>query len=317
MKKESRNRIRFLSPLFLVFVFAGCDISFNPKGDYTEKAVVYSILDPTKKTQFARVFRTYNVEGVDASQNTVDPQVRNASVLVFDERGQSYVFKDSLLKRDATDRYATDIVLYYSNQLATTSGVHYRLEVTIPGFGKSTAEVTVPEPFIIFVNGGRARAVLADSTNLCNCVQVSVFGGRGAKGQLTRFFVDFVVKKKGQKDVILRREVPLAQRRLADGSVVAVFPQPDRGTYMEFPLPIFLELVGDVLHTDPGAEITVGEATFISYALDPSLYNYYLIAHGFGDPFSVRLDSPDFSNIQNGVGVFGALAVDSLTLPIR
>lgn len=181
---------------WLCLLCTGCDVPFSPKGDYFEKVVVYSILDPTKKSQYARVYFTYNVEGVDPRKSTIDPQVRNALVTVYDEAGQSYVFRDTLVKRDTSERYSSDIVAYYADRLAPSPEKRYRLEISIPEYGNANAAVTVPEPFIIYVNGSRARPLLADSSdNLCDCIPVSLFGGNGTKGHLTRFFLDYTVKK--------------------------------------------------------------------------------------------------------------------------
>jgi hypothetical protein len=306
--------------LFFVMAFCalvGCDVAFNPKDVYVDKLVIYSVLDPTKNIQFARVYVTYDVEGTNPVNNKVDTQVGGATIRLTDDQGQTYVFKDSLLKRDASDRYTSDIIAYYSYGLLPASGKRYKLEVSAPGFQKSTAEVTVPEPFVIYVNGGRFRPLLADSANECSCFQVSLYGGSGAKGSLTRFFINYTVKKPGGEEVRLSREVPIGTRKSADGRVVPVYPQPDRATYIEFPQWLFFSTMYDILQSAPGSEITATEVLFVSHAMEPALYNYYQIAHGFGDPFSVRLDQPDYTNIQNGLGVFGAVAVDSLKLLIR
>ena len=301
--------------LFSLCLSTGCDVPFNPKGDYSEKVVVYSVLDLTKSPQFARAYFTYNVSGLDPRQNNIDPQIRNASVVVFDEAGQKYAFRDTLLKRDTSDRYSSDVLAYYNRELVPSPGKRYSLEITVPQYGKATASASVPEPFSIYVNGSRARSLFADSVNPCNCIQVQLFGGSGAKGHFTRFFVDYTVKRKGEQDVTQRREVPLSLREAANGSLVPVYPQPDRMPFMDFPKSLFLLTVDEIRASDPTAEINY--VTFISFAMEQNLYNYYLIARGFGDPFSVRLDAPDFTNILNGLGVFGAVAVDSLTIPIR
>ncbi|MEK6572636.1 MAG: DUF4249 family protein [Bacteroidota bacterium] len=310
-----RNLARIL--LWCVCLCIGCDVPFNPKGEYSEKVVVYSVLDLSKNVQFARAYFTYNVSGLDPRQNTMDPQIRNASFVVIDEAGRRYAFRDTLLKRETSDRYSADVVAYYNRELVPSPGKQYSLEVIVPEYGKATATVSVPEPFSIYVNGSRARSLFADSANPCNCIEVSLFSGSGAKGHFTRFFVDYTVKKKGEQGVTRRKEVPVSLRKGADGSVIPIYPQPDRLLFMEFPKNLFLATVDDIRASDPTAEIDIRYVTFISFAMEQNLYNYYLIARGFGDPFSVRLDAPDFTNIQNGLGVFGAVAVDSLTLPIR
>jgi hypothetical protein len=317
MRPRSLRPLICFSLLVSLAGILGCDVPFSPKGDYLQRLVVYSVLDPRKEIQYARVYFTYDVEGVDPRQNVVDPQVANASVKIFDESGRSFVFKDTLLERDNDQRYASDIIAYYSSELVPSSRKRYRLEVDVPQYGKATSEITVPEPFLIFVNGSRLLPIFADSANFCSCFQVGVFGGTGAKGHLTRFFVEYVVRMPGQADKTFRREVPLSKRISDEGVEVPVYPQPDRSTYMQFPHRRYFETVTAIFNSYPSAEVIIKQAFFISYALSPGLYDYYLVAHGFGDPLSVRLDLPDVTNIQNGLGVFGAMAVDSLTLPIR
>jgi len=311
------HRSALIRVVLLLLLWAGCDVPFDPKGEYTEKPVIYLILDPTKTSQFARVYRTYNVDGLDPLQNTEDTQVRNASITVFDSTGRAFAFRDTILKRDETTRYASDVFAYYTDRLLPSLGGRYSVEVIVPNLGVVTSTVTVPQPYQIVVNGSRARAVLADSLNPCNCIEVSLFGGQGAKGHLTRFFINYMVIKPGQPALKLRKEVPIAIRRAGDGSAIYEYPKPDRIPFMEYPKELFNAVLSDVLTSDPNAEVKAETVTFISHALEPNLYNYYLRAHGFGDPFSIRLDLPDYTNIKNGLGVFGALAVDSLTLSIR
>ena len=56
---------------------------------------------------------------------------------------------------------------------------------------------------------------------------------------------------------------------------------------------------------------------FVMTQVEPNLYNYYNIVNGFQDPNSIRTDHPDYTNIQGGIGVFGAMTHDSTlyTLP--
>jgi len=44
---------------------------------------------------------------------------------------------------------------------------------------------------------------------------------------------------------------------------------------------------------------------------DAALYNNYSVENLFRDPYTIRLDEADYTNILGGVGVFGSLAVDS------
>ena len=50
----------------------------------------------------------------------------------------------------------------------------------------------------------------------------------------------------------------------------------------------------------------------VAYSLDQYLYSFFKLARGFDDPVSVRQDRPDITNVQNGVGIFGAVFPDSV-----
>jgi hypothetical protein len=50
--------------------------------------------------------------------------------------------------------------------------------------------------------------------------------------------------------------------------------------------------------------------------VDRHLYTYYFLVNGFFDPYTVRTDLPDYSNVRGGVGLVGAYAVDSVVVPL-
>ena len=54
------------------------------------------------------------------------------------------------------------------------------------------------------------------------------------------------------------------------------------------------------------------EILAVAYTMDDAFYAYYKTVRGFDDPVSVRQDKPNVSNIEGGIGVFGANVADSL-----
>jgi len=307
MVRWTLSTISALCITAVVALYPGCDVPFSPKGEYSEKIVVYSVLDASKGTQFARVYLTYNVSGVNPLENTTDTQVPGATVTVYDPAKNAYVYRDTLLQRDTTDRYSSEVAAYYTNLLTPVSGKQYQLVINVPELGVVTSQVTVPDPFIIYVD-------LSDSL-LCDCIKVSLYGGAGAKGQLTRFFVEVAVVDNAGNTTVVRQEVPSSVSMAEDGTIVPIYPQPDRAGGIEFQHAALSYIYRNIQAQYPGSSLEVRKYVFITYSLESNLYDYYYIVRGFGDPFSVRMDLPDFSNIDNGLGVFGAIAVDSLTIP--
>jgi hypothetical protein len=70
-----------------------------------------------------------------------------------------------------------------------------------------------------------------------------------------------------------------------------------------------LERVGK-LHA--GAKLIFNRIVFRFLQVDQHWYDYYGTVREIQDPFSIRLDEPDFTNLSNGYGLFGACAVDSI-----
>jgi hypothetical protein len=81
-----------------------------------------------------------------------------------------------------------------------------------------------------------------------------------------------------------------------------------------FSRPVYIAFQKNLIAQYGGFRLT--SATFILTQVEANLYNYYSLANGFLDPYSVREDQPDFSNIVGGFGVFGAIVEDSVVVDI-
>jgi hypothetical protein len=61
------------------------------------------------------------------------------------------------------------------------------------------------------------------------------------------------------------------------------------------------------------AKIIFDRVVFQLLQADQNLYNYYMVTHSYRDLQSIRLDEPNYSNIEGGVGVVGSYTIDSVT----
>ncbi|MEX1274859.1 MAG: hypothetical protein WEE20_02935, partial [Bacteroidota bacterium] len=78
------------------------------------------------------------------------------------------------------------------------------------------------------------------------------------------------------------------------------------------------EAVLQQLFNDYGSEnLRFSKVVLILTQVDANLYTYYNLANGFQDEFSIRTDQPDYSNIQGGYGVFGAMTEDSTLIGLQ
>ena len=72
-----------------------------------------------------------------------------------------------------------------------------------------------------------------------------------------------------------------------------------------------LRLVADEM-IQPEDSVLARRVIVQCYGLENNFYSYYKIVRGFDDPLSVRLDRPDISFIDGGLGVFGGMVSDSM-----
>jgi len=76
-----------------------------------------------------------------------------------------------------------------------------------------------------------------------------------------------------------------------------------------FPGCVYRALLEQILRTE--TNVRFERVVFYLIQFDEPLYNYYKLVRGFQDPATIRLDEPDFTNIQGGLGIFGSTSIDS------
>jgi hypothetical protein len=75
---------------------------------------------------------------------------------------------------------------------------------------------------------------------------------------------------------------------------------------------IYVRTLQRVIKLHLGSKLIFQRIVFRFLQIDQNWYDYYSTARKFQDPFSIRLDEPDFTNLRKGYGLFSAFAVDSL-----
>jgi len=292
-----------------------CDQLFDPTGGFERKLVVYSILTTNGDMQFVRVCTTYDVPGFDPYENTVDPTVSDAAVTIMIE-GRRYAVRDTILPRPMNTRYKTPILAYVAQPFPVTRGKTYQLEVVSPTLGTAFSSTTVPEQtyFDLHYEGTRLleRPPIVD-------LPIRVLGSfsKSARGYVLRFLLVYSVLKDSvwSKE---EEEVPLSYILVKPVSGVEQirYPEVKRIEGSSFDLPFMTDgyrwIIRKILARNLGQRVVFTQAKFQLTQLDENLYRYYMIVHAFQDRGSIRLDQPDYSNINGAFGVFGAYSVDSL-----
>ncbi len=317
---------RFLicSTIF-IFLFVGCDDTFNPKGRYDDEMAVYSVLSTKSDIQYVRVYTTYNPNGYNPLENTADTPVLDAIVTMqesntarqFPPGTLSFRFRDTTLQREDNDRYSSTIKAYVYSPMKIKPGRSYSLSVVSPKYGQATSLIAMPSPGSVSAS---TIDILDPWQSKGGSLSITVGLSPVAVGYQVKFFIDYdvFIKDVGWKaqrveipktilsgtDLTdMRAEYPKLAKRVSTGNV--------SGTVASYPFIVFAKIIyflRQMYHTD---DIRFKQALLLLIQAESALYNYVSITNGFSDPKSIRLDLPEYTNIKGGVGVFGGFIEDS------
>lgn len=313
----------FLLGTVLATLGVGCEGPFTPKGPYQDRMVVYGILSNRADSQFVRVYTTYNPSGFDPLTVSKETMVLDADVKVT-EASKLFTFRKGTMPRTDKSRYQDDIVAYVSSPFSIEPGKTYSLTVTSPLYGTATSSVTVPK---------RGRIQMLNPY---------VLSGRGSEGEnlviygwireltygvLARLYLIYETLE-GDTWVLHTDEMPQAMVQYEDGTKEFFYPRLNRrvtrgivkdkevNETFVFSRISYLDRLGDLYARFPAGRLRLKYGLIILTQVDQSFYTYSKVANGFEDPYSIRNDAPDFTNISGGRGVFGAMVEDSLLVDL-
>lgn len=319
----SRSSLAFIAALgFMAFV-AGCNHPFSPKGPYSDNLVVYGILTNRSDTQYVRVYSSYNPPGINPLAQTSDNALRGAGVVVTGGAAP-FQFLEKTTPRLDKSRYTDDILVYASYPFPIEAGKTYDLSVTTKDFGGITATVIVPKRGRIqFLNA----YVLNGGGNEDENIVVYGWIRELTYGVMMQLHLFYDVLE-GNSWVTHRQEMPSVRVVFLDGSKVYFFPvmrrrqtsgiikDKEENEMFVFDKKAYFEKIGEILSPYPVGTVHIKRALVVFTQIDRDLYAYSKRVNGFEDPFSIRTDLPDYTNISGGHGIFGAMVDDSSSVEI-
>jgi hypothetical protein len=300
----------FFSAFFLL-ISVGCNEPFSPKGPFEQRLVAYSVLSTLSDSQYVRLSANYNPPGFDPYADTFDRSDTTAKVTVS-SAGSIVSFHDTIVTPTDQSRFAA-LHVFASHSFRPIPGTAYTLTAISSRYGTITATSTMP---------GKGYLYIQDQSKLYNpnsfpnsTIDVDATLGLGTKGIIVRFLIESGLSN--DPTFVALTEVPLTFEQNASGTWVPTFGKPMRAAStsvrVSFAVKYYLQTLDDNI-ARYGSQVFCHRAKFLLIQLDEGLYDYYNLANGFRDPYSIRTDLPDYTNIQNGLGAFGSFTVDTLTI---
>ena len=308
-----RQRLVLVTIFSVMVASSGCENNFNPIGSYQKQLVVYGILSNRSDSQFVRVYTTYNLYAEPAS----DAGVRGARVTMTVD-STTYSFTETTIPRDDTTRYSSAIVAYLKFPWNLRTGKTYSITVSSDQ-GTATAKVSVPGNGYIY---NYTPGVLEAPRLAEDDIPVTIGLAPQTLGYMLRMFINFETwsGEDSAHTVHRRFEVPIVGDSLMTPGRIA-YPTLLRRTFAGFdviiPHDAYFGVYKMLIEAPYKKHFKLTSATFVLTQVESNLYNYYNVVNGFRDPYSIRMDQPDFTNIVGGVGLFGALVEDSLVVKLQ
>jgi hypothetical protein len=269
--------------------------------------VIYGILAPERTAQIVRVLATH-----PPAEFIVAPESIPGSTVSVSDGMTSYSFADSAVAALGPQGDSIQIPVYVG-RFSPTPGTTYTLTVNAPGFGPASSELVVPDSAEFFVLPFRFRDPY--SFDLDEFISVSMNLSAFTKGFRVRLFLEYEISVgAGWERRVL--EIPLSltnfNNRWADGAAYpTVIRKESSMESVLFSNRVYRHMLGVIWEGVPKDLLKMRRAIIVVQQIEESLYNYFNTANGFSDEFSIRLDKPDYSNINGGVGLFSATTTDS------
>jgi hypothetical protein len=298
VKKPGMATVIYLFTTALsLFVFVSCDISLDPKTEFKDRYILYLIMRADTNYHVARVFHTYNVNGLNPSTNTVDPSIKDAVIKIW-SKSTVNIFRDTLISRDDTTRYNDPLYFYYLNNYkpayeeSLTVKAYMQNGVVLKSRTKVPSEIVLDSVYFLPVEGRNDFSFSWPSSIEDVCYSY-------------RAKLCYKQRIETQGEFLKWLEIPLEVHRKGD-SVQTIYPDISKNHFVRYTNEALEWAMNKISEFESAkSNFTITRVEFEIISLDKPLSDFYSLTHGYMDSFSIRLDENIYSNIEGGLGVFG------------
>ena len=287
----------------LALLFTGCNQPFEPNGPVSSTLVIYGILSSRSDTQYVRLSSTFGTPPA--------PEIRDAAVTVTGGGGV-FVFRDTTVTWRDTAGNPSPTNVYVAYNAPVRGNVVYQLQASTPsGLTASASMTALAQPFFSLKPGVTPGFFVLNR-------QFKTQSGAA----ILHFYLDYYALVNNGWE-LHTDEIPL--RRYLDAAGNDAFEYPSfspvgtlvaGGTDVSIDSTLFQIFRVRALKKYLPNPVVYLDIRFVLSQVDDALYDYYYINNGPVDKSTIRLDVPDFTNIQGGYGVFGSRAEVILLLPL-
>jgi len=284
---------KIVSILFIILFFTSCNDDFDIVKDYHEQLVVFLVLDNRADKQIIKIQKLQNDVGLSDNNKVL----KDLSVRLIDTYGVAHYFKDTVLNG------VNNFNVLFVDSLDLKEGT-YSLFVNSGNKLYAWSNVTVRAPQLIYVS------------SFNEYYKINISKSASSRGVLVKSFVCFDRVDNGitTSDMM---EIP-SKFSVNGTDTTEIYPAVEKSDYSDNKSTEIFIGYDAIVYTKQKIinryhieSKDIKKIKIFSFSYDWNLYEYIMSYKGYSDPYSVRLDRPNYSNIIFGNGVFGAIRVDS------
>lgn len=306
-------------PFLLIFVngilIISCDEQVDPKTNFQEVYILNCVIRCDTSYQIATIARSYDVNGYNPNTNTNGTFLGGAKItLTYNSPYgvEVYHFRDTSIVREDSSRYKTPLHFYYLRNFRPEFSTNIKIEAVLSNGTKltSTNKTIVVSPYdaAIFRRDNPKNI----TPELLSFKWGNLFSGRAYS------LPEFHIKYKKNENGIWKEYVKLIPLYYSKGknAGIPIYPAVQLNAGVVFDTLTIRKTLEDISSGDPNKQnYWIDKIVFMIHIMDENFATYYASRQTFNDEFSVRVTQPDFTNIGNGMGVFGVMNTVKTEVP--
>jgi len=298
-----RNIIVKIFGFLLIASLFACEEDVNYKTEFVENESLFCIINGDSSFQTAVVMKSF-----EERDNTNNNHIKNVQIRLTGKE-QTITLVDTI--GDGINEPGS---YYYSNNFKPIIGDELIINAQLPSGEELNSSVSVPSFNLLFFN--LSSFVIPSSETTGNLsLTWTIKGPLGRYAYLPVLTIKYSVNKMGTEEV-KNIEIPIAHAE-SDNKFVPIYPSVTKNSFQVFSQSAidraFLEIAGADTNK---SDYRIISGNFELYIMEENLATYFASTQTFKNTFSIKVYEPIFSNVEGGLGVFGAYIKRGLPVQI-
>ncbi len=292
---------KFIFTIIILTIFISCDESFSPKAPFEERYSLNCIIRGDSLFQVATVYKSYDVRNTDPLENTEDPFIKGAFIRMWRGNDEIYIFSDSSKERTDTSRYKSDFKYYYIDDFTPNEGDILKIEALLPN-GRRLSSNTLAPTEVLRSESRSDTIVTRTSTGYLTTTWIIE---NPDQVYLPKLYIEYFENENGI-NIRKIKIVPWKKVKI-DNVTKYIYPSLSRDYSIDYEIDLITESMEDISKNDSEKKKYTISSLFLELSVfDKNLSTYYFTVGLDDNSFAIGLDEGDYSNIENGFGIFGS-----------